>query len=304
MAGLPRSGSTLLSSILNQNPRIYSGPSSPVVPMMMSLESSLNNEELFLAYPKPAQGKQIIAQIIQQWYNNIDRPVIIDKNRSWTDRLHYISGYLDLRPRVLFPVRDVSEILASFIALHRRNPMVSATGRINFIDDMLIKRNRPLDDHHRCEVLAGPEGILGQSLNSLRSVLEQGLDNFIHIIEYRDLVSRPQETLRGIYDFLGETYYQHDFNNVININRERDAEVYGFADMHQVNPRVAPSAIDPVQYLSPIILEQCRGQEFWRNLSRRAPAAVEQDPTQESVVEKPEYYDEDPGEDLTGAIIG
>ena len=31
MTGLPRSGSTLLSSILNQNPKFYSGPSSPVV---------------------------------------------------------------------------------------------------------------------------------------------------------------------------------------------------------------------------------------------------------------------------------
>ena len=34
MAGLPRAGSTLLSAILNQNPRIYSGPSSPVTSIM------------------------------------------------------------------------------------------------------------------------------------------------------------------------------------------------------------------------------------------------------------------------------
>ncbi|NBP58534.1 sulfotransferase, partial [bacterium] len=33
ISGLPRSGSTLLSAILNQNPRFYSGPNSPVVPI-------------------------------------------------------------------------------------------------------------------------------------------------------------------------------------------------------------------------------------------------------------------------------
>ena len=38
MAGLPRSGSTLLSSILNQNPRFYSGPSSPVLGAMFAVE--------------------------------------------------------------------------------------------------------------------------------------------------------------------------------------------------------------------------------------------------------------------------
>ena len=39
ISGLPRSGSTLLSSILNQNPRFYSGPSSPVVSTMLTLKS-------------------------------------------------------------------------------------------------------------------------------------------------------------------------------------------------------------------------------------------------------------------------
>ena len=53
MAGLPRSGSTLLSSILNQNPRFYSGPSSPVVATMIALENQFSNDELFLGYPKP-----------------------------------------------------------------------------------------------------------------------------------------------------------------------------------------------------------------------------------------------------------
>ena len=61
MAGLPRAGSTLLSSILNQNPRFYSGPSSPVLSTMFSVENHLRNDELFHGYPKPQQANLIIS---------------------------------------------------------------------------------------------------------------------------------------------------------------------------------------------------------------------------------------------------
>ena len=61
MSGLPRSGSTVISSILNQNPRFYSGPSSPVVATMIGLENHFSNDELFLGYPKPQQAKEIIS---------------------------------------------------------------------------------------------------------------------------------------------------------------------------------------------------------------------------------------------------
>ena len=82
MSGLPRSGSTLLSSILNQNPRMHSGPSSPVVGIMLTLENAIANDELFLAYPKPEQAGKIISNVIENYYSDVDKPVIIDKNRS------------------------------------------------------------------------------------------------------------------------------------------------------------------------------------------------------------------------------
>ena len=53
MGGLPRSGSTLLSSILNQNPRFYSGPSSPVLGAMVSTHDNFLQNELYHGYPKP-----------------------------------------------------------------------------------------------------------------------------------------------------------------------------------------------------------------------------------------------------------
>ena len=296
MAGLPRSGSTLLSSILNQNPRFYSGPSSPVVPTMIALENSLANDELFLGYPKPQQAKEIIASVLPQYYSDRPEPVIFDKNRSWTVRMEYIPGYFDIAPKVICPVRDTAEILTSFISMLRRNPY-EVDGKINFVDEMLIKNNIPLTDNNRCELLASPAGILGQSVEGLQKALMEGYDQSLHFVEYKDLVNNPQETMQKIYEFLGEEPFEHTFDNLKNENRENDGKIYGFADMHEVRPVVKATAPSPEEILSAEILEKCQNTEFWRTLGQ-----VEEETTEETVAETEVV--EDGGDEDETSIIG
>ena len=266
MAGLPRAGSTILSAILNQNPRFYSGPSSPVTGLMLTLEQSLSSDELFLAYPKVEQGKDMIANVIKHYYSDVEKPVIFDKNRSWVNRLHYIPGYFGIEAKVLCPVRNIDEILTSFISMHRRNPY-QVNGRINFMDDMLVKSNIPLTDDNRCQFLAGPNGILGQSYNGIKQCLMEGRQKQLHFVEYDELMTKPEETMRKVYEFLGEEYYNHDFSNLINFHQENDASVYGLSDMHDVRKELGKTSADPRDILSPYILENCKGAEFWRELN-------------------------------------
>lgn len=275
MSGLPRSGSTLLSSILNQNPRFHSGPSSPVVPTMLALEQSLSNDELFLAYPKTEQAAKIIASVIINWYSDVDRPVIFDKNRSWVNRLHYIQGYFGIEPKIICPVRNIDEILTSFITMHRRNPY-TGQGKINFIDEMLIKSNIPLNDDNRCEFLAGPMGILGQSYNGIKQAIMEGKQKSLHFVEYDELIGNPEETMRKIYEFLGEEYYKHDFSSIKNSHQERDQEVYGLSDMHNVRETLNKVSADPNSVLSEKILVQCRGAEFWREINKEIDFNVDE----------------------------
>jgi sulfotransferase len=265
MAGLPRSGSTLLSSILNQNPRFYSGPSSPVVSTMLALENSFSNDELFLAYPKIQVAKKIIASILSQYYSDIDKPVVFDKNRFWVNGINYISGYFDIVPKVICPVRDISEILTSFIMMCRRNPY-NGQEKINFIDEMLIKSNIPLTDDNRCEFLASPQGILGQSVDGIKKAIMEGYDHCLHFVEYKDLIDKPEETMQAIYDFLGEEKFEHTFVNLENLYRENDQQIYGLSDMHEVRPVVKSTASKPEEILSQNILSKCKNTEFWRTL--------------------------------------
>jgi len=265
MAGLPRSGSTMLSAILNQNPRFYCGPSSPVVPTMLALEMSLQQDELFLAYPKVEFGKKLIASVIDQYYADIDKPVVFEKNRSWVNRMNYIQGYFEIEnPKILYPVRDVGEILASFISMIRRNPTI-VNERLNFIDQSLVKQGIPLNDENRCRAIAGP-GILGQSFDGIKKALSEGYRSNIYFIEYKNLVNKPRETMKKVYEFLNEPEYHHDFKNLKNVHREDDSRIYGFPDMHEVRPEVKSVSLPPEDVLPSSILEAIKGAEFWREL--------------------------------------
>jgi len=264
MAGLPRSGSTVLSTILNQNSRFYSGPSSPVLSTMYAVENHLANHELFHGYPKPEQAKNIISSIIHQFYGDVQEPVVIDKNRAWTARVPYIEGYIGQQAKIICPVRDIDEILTSIIMMIRRNPYQEGQGRINFIDEQLVKLNIPLTDDNRCEYIAGPQGILGQSLNAIAEGFNQGFGDHIHFVEYKDLVNKPEETLNKLYEFLGEEPYEHTFDNLKNQNREQDLRTYGIADMHQVHSKLESTAPTPSEILSESILEKCKGMNIWR----------------------------------------
>lgn len=264
MAGLPRAGSTMLSSILNQNPKIYSGPSSPVLNTMSVLEESLANDEFFNAYPKPEEAGKIIANVIQHFYSDVKEPVIIDKNRGWLNKLHYIEGYFGIKAKVLVSVRNMDEILASFISMHRRNEIQTA-GKLNFIDEMLVKNNLLLTDENRCNILANA-GIVGMSYQAIRQALTQGYQKNMHFIEYDNLINNPICTMRHVYEFLEMDFYEHDFNNLKNVNQEKDEEIYGFKDMHEVRPALEKTSLSPKDVLPKSILESCKDAEFWREV--------------------------------------
>ena len=267
MAGLPRAGSTVLGSILNQNPRFYVSPSSPVLSTMFAVEEHLRKDELFNGYPKPQQANQIISSIPYQFYSDIEKPVVIDKNRAWTARVPYIEGYIGQKAKIICPVRDIDEILTSMITMIRRNPYQEGQGRINFIDEQLVKLNIPLNDDNRCEYIAGPQGILGQSLNAIMEGVKQGFADRLHFVEYKNLVSNPQETLNLIYEFLTEEPYEHTFDNLENQSREQDLQTYGLADMHEVRQVLQSTASNPKQILSDYVLSKCENMDVWRRIN-------------------------------------
>lgn len=258
-SGLPRSGSTLLSAILNQNPDLHCGAISPVLEIMYYTEQYFEGSEQALAYPKPQQHHKIISSAIENYYGDREEKYIVDKCRAWTNNVDRIQKYITKTPKILCPVRDVLEILASFIQMVHRNP-----NQVSFIDKALLEQGYELTDDNRCDYLMCPVGIVDQSLYAFGEGIKKGCEKYMHIIEYNDLVNRPEETMRKVYQFLEIPEYKHDFGNVSHKYRERDNEIYGLSDMHEVRKQVKRTSKRPEEVLSDYVLNKYSGMEFWR----------------------------------------
>jgi len=258
-SGLPRSGSTLLSAILNQNPDLHCGAISPVLEIMYYTEQYFEGSEQALAYPKPEQHHKIISSVIDNYYSDRGEKYIIDKCRAWPNNVDRAQEYITKTPKILCPVRDVLEILTSFVEMIHRNP-----NQKSFIDNRLIEKGYALTDNNRCDYLMSQDGIVDQSLYAFGEGFRKGCEKYMHIIEYNDLVNRPEETMRKIYKFLDIPHYSHDFNNVFHKYREKDNKIYGLSDMHEVRKEVRKTSKRPEEVLSDYILNKYSNMEFWR----------------------------------------
>ena len=272
MAGLPRAGSTLLSTLLNQNPRIYSGPSSPVLSSMYNIHEDFQSNELYTGYPKPNQVNEIIGSVIEHWYSDIDKPVVIDKNRAWCARVPFIEGYIKQEAKIIVPVRRIDEILASILTMIKRNPFKEGQPRINFVDEQLVKFDIPINDENRCQyLLSNQGGIVWESLNATKLGVDEGHSDKFLFVDYNDLVKDPQKELNEIYEFLGEEPFEHTFENLSNQHREADITTYGLGDMHEVRSELKKVSTDPSEILPDSIIELYNSNksnlEFW-NIGR------------------------------------
>lgn len=264
MSGLPRSGSTLISSILNQNPEIHSSANSPMCGMMFNLERSILASEQYRAFPKPQVMPQTICGVLEGYYSDINKPNIIDKSREWSIQEHFgvLLRNLDYEPKVLMPVRNIHNILASFMMLQLKNPEA-----MSFIDQEIQARQefnfyRDINDI-RCDHLMRPKGLIDNCLYGIAFAMLPENRQYFHFIEYDDLVRDPKTTVEGIYDFLGLEKYDHDFSNIVN-NVKEDDRVYGLNGMHDVRKEISYDSIDPSAVLSTYIMNKYAGLEFWR----------------------------------------
>ena len=270
MGGLPRAGSTLLSTLLNQNPRFHSGPSSPVLGAMFATHDNFQGNELYTGYPKPERVNEIVGSVIRHWYSDIEQEVIFDKNRAWTARVPFIEGYIRQQAKIIVPVRRIDEILTSLLTMIHRNTFVEGQPRINFVDEQLVKANIPISDETRCQyLLTAQGGIVWESLNAAKMGVDEGYGDKFLFVDYNELVEDPQRELNDIYEFLGEEPFEHTFDGLSNDHREDDLTTYGLSDMHEVHSKLEKTSPDPSEVLPESIIELYNANkenlEFWIN---------------------------------------
>tara|TARA_Y100000296_G_scaffold54684_1_gene62766 strand:- start:548 stop:1429 length:882 start_codon:yes stop_codon:yes gene_type:complete len=255
LSGLPRSGITLLGAILEQNPDIYVGATSPVLEFLVSFDNAFKFNKTYHAFTKEDFRVRTISRIPDDWYSDVDKPIIIDKNHGWTGAISYaelFSGNI----KIICTVRSILEILSSWILLNRKSPD-------SFIDKDLKRLNFALTDDYRCDLLMRENyGNVEQALYALKKGLTEH-PNCFHLIEYDDLINNTENIINGIYSFLELPTYKHRYDNIEHINLENDLS-HGMPEMHKVKPTISRSENNPLDILSERIIKKYSDLEFWR----------------------------------------
>lgn len=251
ISGLPRSGSTLLSTILKQNPRFHAAISTNLLSFVRA------NLEVANQGPKATQNqeqtKRILHSITQAFYADNPKEVIFDTNRLWTNLLPVIHDQ-DVSSRVICCVRDINYIIDSFERLHQKNPYSISTVFPSTVDMHVYSRSGSL---------MGEGGIVRLPYDSLKSAITGMHSDKVMIVEYNLLCQNPEGVLRSLYQFIGEPYFDHDFDNVEISYDEFDKEV-NLKGLHTTRKRVEYIERDLI--LPPDIIEQYRDLEVWRQL--------------------------------------
>ena len=189
--GLPRSGSTLLTALLNQNSDIHAGVLSPVFELMYYNDVILQNEQA-TAFPKPDIFHYMVRSQIINYYSDRDEPIIIDKCRGWPAHIDLLQKYIADDPKLICTVRHPLDILASFITLFHKSTT------LNFLDKAMLQKGLTITDDTRCHFMMSPGGIVWESMNALATAFRQKQQHHIHFIQYDDCLLYTSPSPRDV----------------------------------------------------------------------------------------------------------
>jgi sulfotransferase len=269
ITGLPRSGSTLLSGILLQNPRFHAGMTSPVGSLCSAVLGQVSAGSEFAPVVGRDKRRALLRGLFDAYYADVDKDVIFDTNRAWSARLPLVR---DLFPqaKLIACVRNVAWIMDSFERMYRANPyehtrLFGAAGARGTV-------------YSRLEGLAQHDQTVGYAWSALREAFYGEHASSLLLIDYELLTRAPAKVLPLVYDFLGEPHFEHDFDNV-----EYDAEEFdqqlGAPGLHRVKAQVKFTPRPTV--IPPDLFDKFNQMSFWSDTSGSAANVIAPQPAQQ-----------------------
>lgn len=257
LSGLPRTGSTVLGSMLNQHPEIHATTTSPVADLVSAALEYWPQISKAVANPHPAQFGGIISGIINGAWNHIEKSVVVDKNRLWPRFSPLMCTIVGSKPKIICTVRDITAIMASYILLVERNG-----DKTNFIDSDILEQGLKPNTKNRCELLL--KKYIRHPYDSLRIGYRSGAADML-LLEYNDIVNSGQNVVDMVCDFIDCDRFKIDTNNLQKMD-END-EFHGIVGLHNVRQVLAKTSPDAEAVLGKQLYEQYTGMklEFWRD---------------------------------------
>ncbi|MGQ3050357.1 MAG: sulfotransferase family protein [Roseateles sp.] len=263
ISGLPRSGSTLLSALLLQNPRFHAGMTSPIGALFNGMVAQFSAGGEFGPVITHDQRRRLLRGLFDSYYaEQSTKSVVFDTNRQWSAKL---PALLDLFPqaKVIACVRNVAWVMDSIERLYRANPYENTK---LFADDS--ERNNV---YSRVDTLALRNRLVGFPWAALKEAYYGEQAASLLVVDYDLLSQSPEKVLRLVYDFIGEPWFAHDFDNVVYDAPEFD-EALGLKGLHEVRRKVQAAPRRTV--LPPDLFEKYASLSFWQDEAASAANVI------------------------------
>jgi sulfotransferase len=266
ISGLPRSGSTLLSAILRQNPKLYADISSPVQGLMASAINVVTNGESNHLISE-GKRKTILKGLFESFYSDVKQPIIFDTSRVWTSKTSLLKELFP-QTKIVCCVRDLFWILDSFERITAKNSLYSA---------VLTDGEACQTVTTRCDALMDvkKEGAVVKPYYHL----EEGLllnPDMIMLVEYESLCREPESTMQEVYKFIDKPYFDHNFTNVEYKNEVFDRSL-NMKGLHTVRKQVTWE--ERLSILPKSVFDKYAGKEFWRTQQPEVDFAIKSEYT-------------------------
>lgn len=217
LSGLPRSGSTLISNILCQNPIFFHNGNSPLCQLMWDFYVSYtkNAHEQTFGTKSIKRVEYCLSNIPKNFYNFENNQIIIDKCRTWglSENIAIAEKFIDKEIKTIAMVRNIYDIVQSFIHIWNKNNMSMS------LENMFTTNTDPL-------------------MLSIESVINLFYRNKNTLfISYDKLILNPKQEIDRVYSFLNINEYDHYFSNIVDLKFEDD-DFYGIIGYHEVRPYI------------------------------------------------------------------
>jgi hypothetical protein len=240
LSSLPRSGSTLLASLLNQRDDTYASPTSSLSDTMGAAATAWEQSLATKASGESETDVHLMLQgIADSKYAIRPEKYIFDKSRAWL-HLNVLKTMRSVQGdiKIVATVRPFAECLASSV-------------KIAAPDDVKdFCKNSSLVAH------------LVSSYKGLKAVYETDPDSVL-IIEYDDLVNDVQGQMDRISAFIAAPKFDHDPAS-IPPSSEVD-EVWKIEGLHDVRPVIGKQEYSSREILGDKIFDYYQGGEFWKS---------------------------------------
>ena len=257
-ASLPRSGSTLFSNLVGQNPAFHVTPTSGLLDLLYAARGAFTKGDEFRAQDPQLMERAFAGFCrggLEGWCAGLtDRPWVLDKSRGWGILYGFLHAFYP-DPRIVCLVRDPVDIFASMEKNFRRSDLRDS-GIVNHAGLVCTTVEKRVDHW----VATPPVGL---ALERLQEILRMGIAEKMLFIQFENLCRRPGRELERFYAFLGlEPHPGHDFDNVEQITQEDDS-VYGVFGDHRIRRRVEPVASNAEALLGAPLCDWIRQRYAW-----------------------------------------